>query len=188
MHPPRAQPRFATQGDKMHHLRRAITGLAAVAALLCTSPALCADAPNPKAAALARTLFAEMHMDRLMDGMLKSMMPAMLAQAKKANPALTDEQAQVVTDAVQEAMSGFMGKLVDHIVPLYAETFTEKELQDVVDFYGTPSGQAMLAKMPQMTAKMGPLMGELMPEMTADVNRRICSKIDCSKRGPMPAA
>jgi hypothetical protein len=162
--------------------RRAIAGLATAAAILAATPAICADAaPNPHSLELAKKLFGEMKMDQMMDGMMRQMTPAMVAQARKTNPNLTDEQARAVTEAVTEASHDLMAKVVERVAPLYAETFTEKELQDLVNFYDSPSGHAMLEKMPKMMANMGPMMAELMPEMTADVTRRLCSKTDCTK-------
>ena len=120
-------------------------------------------------------------MDQMMGNMMHQMLPAMLAQQRKANPGLSEHDAQIISDAVSESMSGLMQKVIDRSVPLYASTFTEKELQDLVNFYDTPSGQAMLAKMPTLTTKMVPLMTDLMPDMTADVTRRICAKMDCTK-------
>jgi len=173
----------------MLNARRRLAGLALAAACLTATPALCADAPAPNAHGLelSRHLFAEMHMDRMMDGMMKNMMPAMVAQMRKANPAITDEQAQILGEAVTEASQGLMAKVTDQMIPLYASTFTEKELQDLVAFYDGPSGQAMLAKMPILMAKVTPVMAELMPGMTADVHRRVCAKIDCSKMAAPPA-
>ena len=173
----------------MLNLRHAVAGLAAAAAILSGAPAVGADAtaPNPRSEALARKLFAEMHMDQMMGNMFRQMGPAMIAQQRKANPALTDHDAQAISDAVAESMDGFMQKVIERTIPLYATTFTEKELQDLVNFYDTPSGQAMLAKMPALTTKMIPIVTEMMPEMTADLTKRICSTIDCSKRAA-PAA
>ena len=169
----------------MPNVRRHAAGLALAAAFLTATPAICADAaPRPSAhnMELARHLFAGMHMDRMMDGMVKNMMPAMVAQMRKANPSVTDEQAQVVTEAMTESSNTLMAQVMDRMIPLYASTFTEKELQDLVTFYDGPSGQAMLAKMPLLMAKMTPIMTDLMPGMMADVNAKVCAKIDCSKK------
>jgi hypothetical protein len=168
----------------MTSFRRAIACLAAATAVVAATPAICADAaPNPHSLELARKMFANMHMEQLMSGMMRQMAPAMTAQMRKSNPSLTDADAQAISDAVSESMGTVMAKVEDRMIPIYASTFTTKELQDVVDFYGSPSGQAMLAKMPILMAKMGPTMAEMMPEMTADIQKRICSKIDCTKRG-----
>ena len=173
----------------MLNARRYAAGLALGAALLTASPGVCADAPAPGAhnLELARHLFVGMHMDRMMEGMMKNMTPVMIEQARKRNPSMTAEQAQAVTEAVSESSQAMMSKMIERMVPLYASTFTEKELQDLVAFYDGPSGQAMLAKMPLLMSKMTPVMAELMPDMAADVRTRICAKTDCSKMAAPPA-
>jgi hypothetical protein len=168
--------------------RHAAAAFAAVV-LLGATPAVCADAatPNPRSLELAHKLFTEMHMDQMMINMMHQMAPAMIAQQRKVNPNLTDQEAKAISEAATESASNLMQKVIDRSIPLYAATFTEKELQDLVNFYDSPSGQAMLAKMPALTAKMGPIMTDLMPEMTADMTQRICSKIDCTRHAA-PAA
>ena len=172
----------------MPNLRRAVAGLAAASAILVAAPAVRADTPAPNAHSveLARKLFTEMPHDQMMDNMMRQLGPAMIAQARKSNPNLSAQDAKVITDSAAEASAAMMQKVIDRSIPLYAATFTEKELQDLVDFYDTPSGQAMLAKMPVLMSKMGPMVTELVPEMTADLTRRVCAKVDCSKH-PAPA-
>jgi hypothetical protein len=175
----------------MFDLRKTAVALAGVALLGLASPAWSADAtpsPNPHSLELAKRLFADMHMDRMMGDMMKTMVPAMVAQARKNNPALTEEDAKAVTEAASESTSAMMVKIMDRMVPLYASTFTEKELQDVVNFYEGPSGQAMLAKMPTLMTKMAPIMIELMPEMQADMHTRLCARIKCPATPPPGAS
>jgi hypothetical protein len=179
-----------TQGEiHMQPIRRAIACLAAATAIVVATPAFCADtapAPSAHSLELAKRMFSQMNMSQLSATMMKSVEPAMLAQARKANPALTDEQAKAISEAVTEASNDMMSKMMERMIPLYASTFTEKELQDAVTFYEGPSGKAMLQKMPVLMANMGPIMAELMPEMTSDVTRRLCAKTDCSKMGAPP--
>lgn len=167
----------------MLNLCRVAAGLSVAGALFAAAPAVCAEAPAPNAHSmeLARTLFTEMHMEQLMGNMIHQMAPAIVEQSRKRNPQLSAADAQAISDAMAAAMDDLMKKVTERSIPLYASTFTEKELQDLVNFYDTPSGKALLAKMPVLMSKMGPMMTELMPEMMADVNKRVCSKIDCSK-------
>lgn len=169
----------------MFLLRRA-AGLAVVAAVLAAAPAVSAEPPpNPHSLELARKLFSEMEMDQLMSSMIRQMTPSMIDQVRRSSPNITDDQVRAITEAVTESLADLTPKIVDKFAPLYAQTFTEKELQDLVDFYDSPSGKAMIAKLPGMMAKVGPLMNDLMPEMTADMTRHLCSKIDCTKmNGP----
>ena len=79
------------------------------------------------------------------------------------------------------SMDDLMKKVTERSIPLYASTFSEKELQDLVNFYDSPTGQAMLTKMPVLMSKIAPMVAELAPEMLADMTKRVCAKTDCSK-------
>jgi uncharacterized protein len=168
----------------MLNLRRAAVGLVAAAAVFAGTPAICADAPVPNAHSLelARKLFSEMHMEQLMGNMVRQMAPAMMEQTRKRNPNLSAADAQVISDAMAASMDDLMKKVTERSIPLYASTFSEKELQDLVNFYDGPTGQAMLAKMPVLMSKIAPMAAELAPEMVTDMTKRICAKTDCSKR------
>jgi hypothetical protein len=166
----------------MAFIRRGVAAFAAAGVILAGAPALGAEAqPSARSMELSRRLFSEMHMDQLMAAMMRQMGPMLEAQARKANPKLTDEQARAVTDAVAESMNDVMTKMQERMIPLYASTFTEQELSDIVAFYDTTSGKAVLAKMPVLMGKLGPTMSEMMPQIQTDITKRVCAKIDCTK-------
>jgi hypothetical protein len=172
----------------MPKLYQAVAGLAAACVIAAGTPAICADAPpNPHSVELARQLFSEMHMDTLMGDMMRQMTPALLAQARARNPAVSEADVRAFQEATADSMQAMMAKVNERAIPLYASTFSEKELQDLVNFYDSPTGRAMLAKMPTLMNKMAPMVTDLMPEMVADMTKRICAKTDCSKRAA-PAA
>ncbi|MGZ3305177.1 MAG: DUF2059 domain-containing protein [Asticcacaulis sp.] len=148
------------------------------------APAASATASTPAKVALVKRYFAAMHFDTMMSGLMRQMMPVMLAQTRKAHPEITDAQMQAVTDAASESMSAYMPKMVDAMVGVYADTFTEEELTRLVDFYESPTGQSIMAKTPQATQKMLPVMMQIMPEMQADMMKRMCAKVDCSAKKP----
>lgn len=156
-------------------------GLAA-ALVISVTPALCAEAgPNPQSLALSKRLFAAMHMDTLMSSAIRNMVPAMTAAIAKDNPNLTPEQQRAISEAATEVDQAMMSRMTEQMIPLYAETFSQKELEDSVAFYEGPSGKSMLAKMPTLMARMTPTMVAMMPDLRADMTRRICAKTDCSK-------
>jgi len=43
--------------------------------------------------------------------------------------------------------------MIEQVGELYAEAFTAEEIQDMIDFYSTPTGQKMLDKTPELTQK-----------------------------------
>ena len=55
-----------------------------------------------------------------------------------------------VADRLTDLLSSSYRPLV---IKLYSETFTTQELTDVVAFYKTPSGHALLAKQPELLTK-----------------------------------
>jgi hypothetical protein len=63
------------------------------------------------------------------------------------------------------------GKLKPLYVKVFAETFTEEELDGMLSFYKSPAGKAMMEKMPQMMARMMPLMQQWMADMKPDLDK-----------------
>jgi len=57
------------------------------------------------------------------------------------------------------------------VVKVYAETLTDEEINGMIQFYSSPVGQSVLAKMPQLTAASMQMekarMGDLQPKMMA---------------------
>lgn len=144
-----------------------------------------AATPSPKALALTKRYIAALHVDQTMKPMMQSMMGPMLDEQLRGNSNLTEEQRTAVRETVEEFVSGdMMNQILDRMTPVYATIFSEDELQSLVDFYESPNGQSVIAKMPQMGPAAARVMVEMMPEIRAGVTQRICQKLDC---GAAPA-
>ncbi|HEX3699379.1 MAG TPA: DUF2059 domain-containing protein [Phenylobacterium sp.] len=170
----------------MFTAKRLAAGLSAAVLLIAAAPAFCADAaPDGHKLELAKRYFGAIHMDVMMDQMMSRMMPAMSeAMARQSGAALSPDMRKAIDDSVLESQHVMLAKMTEKMIPVVAETFTEKELQDLVTFYEGPTGQAVIAKTPLLTAKMMPTIISLVPEVQADVQRRLCARIDCSKMAP----
>ncbi len=138
-----------------------------------------ADPVTPAKIALTKRYIAAMHMDQMISGMMRQMIPAMMTQMRQSHPDLTDDQMAIATDAVTGSVEDMLPKLTDRTVQIYAETFTTDELTRLDDFYESPTGQSIIAKIPVATGKLMPIMMELMPDMQADVVKRMCAKMTC---------
>lgn len=157
-----------------------LASLGLAATLFATAAAAqSAPAPTPRQLELAHRYIQAIHMERTMDGVMKTTMPAMMAQMPK-NPNMTDAQRQAIADVTAEVTSRMMSNVMAQMEPIMAETFSEKELADLVAFYEGPTGQAVIAKTPQMTTKLMSVAFAQMPAMQAEMRARICAKIDCS--------
>jgi len=67
---------------------------------------------------------------------------SVVANFKSAAPQVPPEYWQ----KFQEQLSA--DDLVALVVPVYERNFTQQEIRDLITFYSTPSGQAIIAKMP----------------------------------------
>jgi uncharacterized protein len=135
------------------------------------------DQPNR---ALVEELLNQVNMKETLEKTSEMLKQMVVAQIQKFQPPADNPAAQArltsfmekVMDLVTNEMS--WDKVKDEYIALYAETFTEQELQDIIAFYKTPSGQALIKKQPevmkrsmQMSQKM---MGQLMPRIQAMTN------------------
>jgi hypothetical protein len=136
--------------------------------------------PSAKSLELAQRMVAAVHMEATFSKMLESMLPVMSEQVARSNPGLTAEQRRAIQEATLEASPAMMRSLIARAIPIYAEVYTEDELTSIVAFYEAPAGQAMVAKIPQVSAKLAPSLRDVMPEFQAEMMVRLCAKIDCS--------
>jgi uncharacterized protein len=139
---------------------------------------------------LAIELLAQLDMDRMMDGMQGQM------------EAVLREQLATVADceAMQPAVEAFASEagavivsglksdlLMPEIAQLYAEVFDEQELQGLLDFYRSPLGEKMMAKMPELMersmtlaqAQMGDVMAQIEPIAARFHQQSSAARKDC---------
>lgn len=109
--------------------------------------------------AKVRELFAVMHMEHNLDRMMSSMQRQIELTAQNASgaDALTPEKKKAQQDFVANATKAVNDNfgwavLEPAYVKLYADTFTDAELDGMLVFYKSPAGQAMLAKTPEVSA------------------------------------
>jgi hypothetical protein len=112
------------------------------------------------------------HVDRMITQMLPQMQSVVAAQMAKTD--MSPEQRQQA-EALQQKMMAMIAdrlsweKAKASYVRIYSETFSESEIDGILAFYKSPTGQAMLDKMPQLMQKSmeisQQLMGDLMPQI-----------------------
>jgi hypothetical protein len=86
------------------------------------------------------------------------------AQIRRIQGNATDEEAkQLKEQVVAQLWSGINNQaLTDSLAQIYSQHFTTEQLNDLGDFYATPSGQAVLAQAPTIQAEFSAvLMGQL---------------------------
>ena len=119
------------------------------------SPAWSADAPPSEAS--IRQLMDVMQAQKLVDGMTGQLNGMILKSAEQANEGrpLDAEEKKIVEQGVvrlaelikqQLAWSQMEPMMID----VYRKSFSQKEVDDLITFYKSPSGQAVIQKMPMV--------------------------------------
>ena len=101
----------------------------------------------------AREIFRVMQADTMMDQMLDAVFVQMGVSMKRSHPNLPDAALKIVREEVGATLRQGMPELVEQMAVVYGEAFTEEELDDILTFYRSPTGQSLVAKMPKMMSQ-----------------------------------
>ncbi len=169
--------------------RKFISALSAAALLFATpmasfgeTPALPAAAPaqpSARALQLAKRYVAAIHMDRSYVALMGPMSKMMMDQFQADGLPITPEFSKAMQESMVESGDIIVQQMIERLTPEIARIYTEDELQAMVDFFESPVGQAILAKTGQVTQASAKFMPELMPAYKAELQKRLCAKINC---------
>ena len=116
---------------------------------LLTLPAYATEAPGQTSS--LEKLFSIIGMDQQMAAGFESMQPLVEEQAAQLQLSPIAEQELIniyktwfSEDLDQKAMQ-------EKIIQLYADTFSEKEIKQLIDFYQSPVGRKLLKEAPRLT-------------------------------------
>ena len=119
------------------------------------SPVWSADAPPSDES--IQQLLDVMQSKRLLDNMTSQLNGMMLKSAEQANNGapLAAEEKKIVNRGIEQLADLVKQQLAwpqlePMMLDIYRKTFTQKEVDDLVAFYKSPSGQAVIQKMPQV--------------------------------------
>jgi hypothetical protein len=163
---------------KERAMKRCLVLLALILATACTTLGQQAAVDTSASREDIRRLFDVMHirdqMKQIMDQVLEQMKTLNHEQIKKHNPDVTDEEI-----AKLDAMSGQFLKdlpideMLDDMVPVYQRHLTKADVDAMVGFYSSPTGQKILTEMPAMTAEGMQAMQPRMRKMMDDVSEKM---------------
>ncbi len=134
-----------------------------------------AQPPSSKQAK-AEELLQLTHMDHMMTQMLGQMTERMKASTDQqaASMHMTPEQKTAYGEYQQkldQLLASYLNwdKMKPVMVQAYSETYTDQELDGILNFYRSPAGQAMVAKSPELMSKTRTAMmqqiGALQPQV-----------------------
>ncbi len=163
--------------------------LALSALLLVAPPVLAQGAPaapptgapapiDPERLALAERLFSTMHFDVMLRGVMAKVFQTLPAPSSgaEANP-----RARQMMSSLAVGFDASLPDMFHSMVEVYARMLTKKELEDSLAFYDSPSGQAILTKMPAIMSQAMPLSFKMLPKVAAVAEQDYCSHLTCTE-------
>ena len=150
--------------------------LALAVALALPLPALAENREERVAAASEYVDLALQGFD--MPAMIETMYQPILSQVAAGGATLTDEQVGKIRQLYLDTFTEPLTKLMHDQAGIMADMMTLAEITALRDFYATPEGRSVMAKLPQLTAAQQPglmalindKMTGLMPQVLAIVN------------------
>jgi len=148
-------------------------------------------APSARQLELANELVEAQNVRKMYETSIVPMMSkVMSAAAVDSSSPDSQKEAAATKAALTDFMNQIIPKLLASSADIYARTYSEAELEQIVAFYKGPAGQAMLNKMPEVMNRMAQVMIPMIPQMKKDFVNDLCDRLACApaKREAMLAA
>ena len=112
--------------------------------------------------------------DQMLKQTMQQVRTMQLAQLKKMD--LPADQKTLMDDIQTKTMALISDRLSYEkakplYVGLYAEVFSEEEIDGIMGFYKSPAGKAMIEKMPMMMQRLMPMMQKMTDDLQADIQK-----------------
>ena len=117
---------------------------------------------------------------------LARQMGATLGKASPGDKSAATQNANAIFDLIAKQLD--WASVRKDYVALYASTFTEEELQGIIDFYKSAPGQAFVKKQPELMKKSMDLNQAKMAEIMPTIQQLIMQQSTKGSQVPRPPA
>ncbi|HVO61772.1 MAG TPA: DUF2059 domain-containing protein [Terriglobales bacterium] len=133
---------------------------ALAAVLLLSLTAFSQQAPAEIAASREQILklFEVMHIRQqmrvMMQGMAKQQSALVRDSIKQRYPQITEDEMMHLSDFMVDTMKDFpVDGMLDDMIPVYQKHLTQPDVEAMIAFYSSPTGQKLMQEMPAMTSE-----------------------------------
>ena len=172
-------------------MKAVLLGLALALATLASAAAQMATAPeqsvpttgpalqkrldhfDPKAVAAARHYYMQPAVKAGMVAMTDNMNIAMSNLVAQQNPSLSPQQLDKMRKIIGDATRDRLDLILQMSMVSALDTFSTQEIVALDNFYSSPEGAGILAKMPKLAKALPAMMHTIMPDYMADVKARL---------------
>jgi len=147
----------------------------------CPTPEVVQPPPeNPEQHARAvRELFELMQMPKVIESTIDTMLAAHL----QANPTLVP-YAETMRSFLRELLS--WESLEQEYVEIYMAAFTQREIEDMVAFYRTPTGQKAIQRLPELLQEGAEIGQARVRDHIGELQDKIRARTEELEKGPPP--
>ena len=127
--------------------------------VLVLSLSLTSHADEASRRAKAQEMLTLLHLDRVMDQMMTNMMEQVSTTTKQLAGTNIKPEDQAKIDGFQKRVFNLIQSqlgwtaLEPEYVDIYAKNFTDEQLDSILVFYKSPTGVALVEKLPTLTAQ-----------------------------------
>ncbi|WP_439473137.1 DUF2059 domain-containing protein [Brevundimonas sp.] len=135
-------------------------------------------APSARQLALSRR-----YLDLMMTDQFEGVIHQMLGEQMAADQAMQDipeEDRRFLISLTTELTTDMVPLMITEMVTVYAATFTEEELQALVDFFDTPMGRSIAEKNVLVMPEANRAVMTVVPQMLEKMASRMCQHYGCT--------
>lgn len=137
-----------------------------------------AGASSPRRMALARQYLNLLMTDQF-EGVVREMLGAEFDNDSEMQ-ALPDEDRRFILGLTAELTTDLVPQMISQMVPIYAATFTEEELDALVVFYDSPLGRSIANKSVEVMPEADRAIMSVVPQLLEKMATRMCQHYGCT--------
>ena len=135
-------------------------------------------------------LFEVMHLRAQMQNMMSTMQQMIRQQMESQSKRLDSKYGQLTPEqqaGLQKILNTYLEKsmsiytideMIDDMIPVYQRHFTKTDVDSLIAFYSTPSGQRMLAEQPVIMKEYYPVVMKHIEEGSAKLSQELDADIE----------
>ena len=126
---------------------------------------------DPARLAQAREVIGAMKLDRVYEGLGQQMQQMASMMARGAKPGDTDKHMAAIQMKIAALSIESKKELLDQLAGVYAETFSQEELEAMRAFYESPVGKTMVDKQPLVAQRIYPLISQAQRDLLPRIKK-----------------
>jgi hypothetical protein len=128
---------------------------------------------DPAAVAAARHYYGSPALKAGVVAIVDNIQKSMMGFVSQQNPTLSEEQLAKIQAITRSSMNERLDLILEMSMVVALDTLTTSEIVALDQFYSSPVGSSIVAKMPQIAARMPSIMQTIMPDYVNEIKTKL---------------